>query len=82
MPDGGLKLEIGEALAERLRLAAQASGESLEDFARHALEAAADEDWAEDYARVAEFEASGRFVPADRAMADLRAAVEARFAKK
>ena len=82
MADGGLKLEIDEALAERLRSAAEASGESVEDFALQALRAAADEDWAEDYARVADYEATGRFIPADQAMAEFRAALEARFAKK
>jgi len=82
MADGGLKLEIDEALAERLRAAAAATGESVEDFARQALSAAADDDWAEDYARVAEYEATGRFIPAHEAMAEFRAAVEARFAKK
>jgi hypothetical protein len=82
MADGGLKLEIDEALAERLRSAAEASGESVEDFALQALRAAAAEDWAEDYARVADYEATGRFIPADQAMAEFRAALEARFAKK
>ena len=82
MADGGLKLEIDEALAERLRVAAEASGESVEAFALHALRAAADEDWAEDYARVAEYEATGRSIPAVEAMAEFRAAVEARIAKK
>ena len=83
MADGGLKLEIDEALAERLRVAAEASGESVQDFALQALRAATDdEDWAEDYARVADYEATGRFVPAAEAMSEFRAAVEARFAKK
>jgi hypothetical protein len=82
MADGGLKLEIDAALAERLRTAAQASGESVEAFALQALSAAADEDWAEDYARVADFEATGRAIPARQAMAEFRHAVEARFLKK
>ena len=83
MADGGLTLEIDDALAERLRAIAEASGESVEDFAMQALRAAADdEDWAEDYARVAEYEATGRFIPAEQAMAEFRAAVEARLAKK
>lgn len=39
MADGGLTLKIDEALAERLRLAAEAAGESVEAFARRVLEA-------------------------------------------
>ena len=81
MADGGLTLTSDDALAERLRAAAEAAGESVQDYALSALRAAADEDWAEDYARVAAYEASGGGVPADQAMADFRAAVQARFAK-
>jgi predicted transcriptional regulator len=82
MADGGLTLEIDSALAERLRAVATASGKGVEAFALEALRAAADEDWAEDYARVAEYEATGRFIPAEEAMAEFRAAVAARVAKK
>jgi hypothetical protein len=81
MADGELKLSIDEALAERLRAAADAAGESVQDYAINALRAAADDDWAEDYARVAEYEATGRSIPADQAMAEFRAAVLARFDK-
>ncbi len=69
MADGGLKLEIDEALAERLRAAADASGETVEAFAINALAVAAEVDWAEDFARVAEYEATGRFIPADQPVA-------------
>jgi uncharacterized protein (DUF1778 family) len=82
MADDGFKLEVDSALAERLKLAAAAAGESVQDFALQALRSAADDDWAEDYARIAEYEATGRSIPVDQAMAEFRAAVEARFAKK
>ncbi len=82
MADGGLKLEIEPALAERLRIAAEASGESVETFALHALMVAAADDWAEDFARVADYEATGRSVPASQGMAEFRTAVEARFERK
>ena len=46
MADGGLTLQIDEALAERLRLAAKAAGESVEAYALQALEAFGDSgDW-------------------------------------
>ncbi len=82
MADDGLKIEVDEALAQRLRLVAEAAGESVQDFALQALRAAADEDWAEDYARVAEYEATGKSIPAAEFVAEFRAALEARFAKK
>jgi hypothetical protein len=49
MADGGITLQIDEALAERLKLAAQAAGETVDAFARKALEAwSGDEpDWDE-----------------------------------
>ncbi|HEY2710644.1 MAG TPA: hypothetical protein VGI95_21575 [Caulobacteraceae bacterium] len=75
-------IEVDDDLARRLRVAADAAGESVERYALMALKAAADDDWAEDCARVAEFEATGHSIPADQAMADFRTAVEARFAKK
>jgi hypothetical protein len=39
MADGGMTLTIDEQLAARLRTAADRAGESLEVYARHALEA-------------------------------------------
>lgn len=82
MADGGLKIEIDDALAARLRVVAEAAGESVQDFALHALRAAADEDWAEDYARVAAYEVTGKSIPAGEFMAEFRAAVETRLAGK
>ncbi len=82
MADGGLKIDVDDVLAERLRVVAEAAGESVQDFALQALRAAADEDWAEDYARVAKYEATGQAIPAAEFIADFRAAVEKRFARK
>lgn len=42
MADGGLTLTIDEALAERLRARAEAAGQSVEDYARQALDQAAE----------------------------------------
>jgi predicted transcriptional regulator len=65
MADGGLTLNIDEALAERLKVAAKAAGESIDDYARHALEAFAETpaEW-EEIDRIAnEAEAKGDDVP-------------------
>ena len=49
MADGGLTLTIDETLAQRLREAADSAGQSVEAYARQALEAFADDtaDWDE-----------------------------------
>lgn len=47
MDDGALTIEIDEALAERLKAAAAAAGESLDDYVRHALEVFGAGDWDE-----------------------------------
>ena len=38
MADGGITVEIDEALAESLRARADAAGRSVEDYVRHRLE--------------------------------------------
>jgi len=48
MADGGLTLQIDEALAARLRQAADAAGEPVDVYALRVLEAGSSEpDWAE-----------------------------------
>jgi plasmid stability protein len=42
MADGGMTLTIDEALAERLKARAEAAGQSVEDYARQALDLAAE----------------------------------------
>jgi hypothetical protein len=41
-----------------------------------------EDDWAEDYARVEQYEATGRSLPARDAMEAFRAAVEARHSRR
>jgi post-segregation antitoxin (ccd killing protein) len=86
MADDGFNVRIDDDLAEELRAAAAALGMPVETYVREALASrlrvAADQDWAEDYARVADYEATGRHIPAKLAMAEFRAALEARLAKK
>ena len=79
----GFTLEIDADMAERLKAAAEAAGESVEVFARsiirHRLE---DEDWAEDFRRLAEYDATGEFVSAEDALEEARLALEARLANQ
>ncbi len=81
MADGGLKLELDAALSERVKTAAEAEGARPEEMAAKLIQRGLEADWAEDFARVAEFDAAGEAIPADQYVAELRAAVDARFAE-
>jgi predicted transcriptional regulator len=72
MADGGLTIELDEALTERLRAAASAAGESLQDYAINALKAAAGDGWDEAVARLAEYRRTGRYLDAEEAMKGFR----------
>jgi hypothetical protein len=80
MADGGMTLQIDESLAERLRIAAEIAGKSVEDFATEALAASTEAggDWAEDMDRLAEFERTGVSHPIEPFLDDLRAYAENR----
>lgn len=84
MADGGLTIEIDPDLAERLKAAAAASGESLDDYVRHALEAFSGDagDWAEDLRRLAEYDATGESIGVEEALAEFEANVERRLADR
>lgn len=83
MADGALTIEIEQALADRLRAAAEASGSSFEAYVRHALEVFSGDaaDWAEDIAIAEEYDRTGvsysleeGFETLDKALAEGRAA--------
>jgi len=85
MADDGMTLNIDEALARRLRDAAQSAGESVEVYARQALEAfsGADEgDWDEALRRLEEFDRTGESVDAEEAFAAVRASLEKRLQQR
>jgi hypothetical protein len=84
MADGDITIGIDSALADRLKAAAEASGETFDDYVRHALEAFSDvaADWAEDFARIREFEETGASVPAAEALDRFRTDVDARLDKR
>jgi predicted transcriptional regulator len=82
MADGGLTLNIDQALAEKLRNAARSVGESVEVYARQALEAfsgAEEGDWDEAIRRLEEFDRTGESVSADEAFAAVRANLKKRY---
>ena len=81
MADGELTITIDAALAERLRAAAEAAGESVDVYVRHALETISDDpvDWAEDV-RVAEaYDGDGVSFSVEEGLAVFDAAVKRRF---
>ncbi len=81
MADGGLKLELDEALGRRLNEAAVALGQSAGDLAAKLISHGLD-DWAQDFARFAEYERTGEYIDAEIAMAEFRQAVTDRIAAK
>ena len=79
MADGELKLELGEALSERLKVAAAAEGLSPEAYAAELIADSLNEDWALSYARAAEYEETGEYLDAEAEMTRFRQAVAERF---
>jgi hypothetical protein len=82
MADGGLKLELGADLSDRLRVAAETAGRPVADYAAELIEGALDDDWAEDDARFAEYQRTGISVPAEEALSRFREAVARRFTSR
>ena len=82
MADGGLKLELDEALSDRLKAAAAALGRSVDDYAAELIADGLDQDWAESYARFEDYERTGEFLDAGPALADFRRKVADRARAK
>lgn len=74
----GFDIHIDQEQAERLRAAAEAAGEQPEAYARQLLAQALEADWAEDHARIAEYERTGESIGLEDWLAGLRAMVEAK----
>lgn len=81
MADGSLTLKLDDDTAARLKAAAEAAGESTEDFVLRAVANALDDDWAEDRRIAEEYDRTGAFVPMDEALDRLDAKIAARRAK-
>jgi hypothetical protein len=84
IPDGrrGLKLELDEALSERVKAVARANGSDPETLAVNFIHQGLDADWAEALEALEEYDRTGESIAAEQFIAELREAVEARFAKK
>jgi hypothetical protein len=82
MTDDGFKLEVDGALAERLKLAAAAAGESVQHYALQALRSAADDDWAEERARFAKYERTGEYIDAEIWVQEFRGKLRQRLREK
>ncbi len=79
MADGALMVTLDEDIGRRLRAAADAAGRSVDEYAA-ALISSGLNDWGEDFARLAEYEATGRSVPAADALQRFHALLEERLA--
>ena len=82
MADGGLTLQIDEALAERLRAAASAEGLSPEKLAISLLDQAIEGDWTDALGALSEYDLTGEYVPLSEATAEFHDALEKRLAEK
>jgi predicted transcriptional regulator len=82
MADGALTVELDEALSERLKLAAEAAGRRVDDYAAQLISQALDDRWSESLARLAEYDRTGEYVPAEEALDRFRNAVSERLRKK
>jgi predicted transcriptional regulator len=81
MADGGLTIELNEALAERVRALAEASGTTAEALVCEAVSDYVD-DWSQTLDPLAGYDRTGQFVDAEEAMRDFQEAVAARFTSK
>ena len=82
MADGGLKLELDEALSLRLKQAAEAHGRSVDDYAAELIADGLDENWAEAYERFADYERTGEYLDAGSHLDSFRRAVADRVRTK
>lgn len=82
MADGELILKVDENLAQRLRQAADAAGEPVELYARHALEAYAGRDWSASKASYGEYLRTGEYVGVEEAMDAFERKIEERLASR
>ncbi|MDZ4060132.1 MAG: hypothetical protein U1C75_02975 [Brevundimonas sp.] len=75
----GFDIHLNEDQAQRLKAAAEASGVDPSVYALQILEQAMEDDWAEDFRRIADYERTGESIGAAEWMQGLREAVHAKF---
>ena len=81
MADGGMTIEVDEALARRLRALADAAGADVDDLVRKAVESYVD-DWSEDLARLAEYERTGEAFDADAVLEEFHGRIAKALAER
>jgi hypothetical protein len=79
MADGGLTIELDASLSARLRDAAEAAGQSADEFAACILAEALAHDWASARASLADYDRTGEFADARQALAVNRDRLVARL---
>ena len=82
MADGGLKLELDEALSLRLRAAADAAGRAVDTYTAELISGGLDDDWAESYSRYAEYQRTGEYLDSAVEMDRFRKTVRERVRSK
>jgi hypothetical protein len=80
MADGGLTLKIDAALGEQLRAAARAAGRPVDEYASGLLSDGLRDEWSTSLERLAEYDRTGEFYPADQVFAEVRQIVADRLA--
>jgi len=75
----GFDIHLNEDQAQRLKAAAEASGVDPSVYALQIPEQAMEDDWAEDFRRIADYERTGESIGAEEWMQGLREAVHAKF---
>jgi len=83
MADGSLTVKLDDGTAALLERAAREAGMSPSGYAEIVLaRALSPDDWSEDFRRLAEYDRTGEFVPAEEALDRFEANVRARLAAR
>ena len=82
MADGGLKLELNEALSRELIRAADQAGVPVGDLATGFIARGLTDRWSISLARLAEYDRTGEFVEAETAIREFEEALRAALKAK
>ena len=81
MADGGLTIELEEALSHRLIAAATDAGRPAAEYAAELIGHALDDEWSEAERRLADYEKTGEAYLLEGVMAELRSNLKSRSAQ-
>lgn len=82
MADGDLTLKLDDETVERLRAAADAVGRTVQDYAAGLISEGLEVDWAEDLARIAEYDRTGESISVEEALDHFDRELEKRLAER